>query len=418
MNKQIAIIGGGTISWLASHLALSAPAYGQTARSLKEICEELIPEMDVQLHLTKMAGGKRLETNEDIAELIKQLVNDNVTKIVFFTAAMVDYKGALDITARGELDKPYYHYDGKYGSRLNSSKYPILGFEFRATPKVINEVRKNRKDIFLVGFKQTCGATEDEQYIAGLNLCKKASCNLVLANDTKTRWNMVITPEEARYHVTEDRNEALRGLVDMAKHRSHLTFTRSTVVAGESVPWDSPLVPDSLRKVVDYCIEQGAYKAFQGSTTGHFACKLADNVFLTSKRKTNFNNLKTLGLVRVETDGPDTVLAYGFKPSVGGISQRIIFGAHKEMDCIVHFHTEIKEESKVPQVSQREVECGSHACGAQTSNGLKQFGNLKAVYLQEHGPNIVFNHAIDPQEVINFIDSNFDLSKKTGGFVG
>jgi len=414
MNKQIAIIGGGTISWVASHLALSAPAYGQTARSLEKICNELIPEMDVKLHVTKMAGGNHLETNEDIAELINQLVHDNVTKIVFFTAAMVDYSAVLDIS-HGAMDELYD--GGKYGLRINSSRYPILGFEFKATKKVINEVRKERKDIFLVGFKQTCGSTEDQQYIAGLNLCKKASCNLVLANDTKTRLNMVITPEEARYHVTMNRDEALRGLVDMAKHRSHLTFTRSTVVAGESVPWDSPLVPESLRKVVDYCIEQGAYKAFNGATVGHFACKLADNVFLTSKRKTNFNDLKTLGLVRVETDGPDSVLAYGFKPSVGGISQRIIFGAHKEMDCVAHFHCPIKPSSEVPQVSQRNFECGSHDCGQNASDGLKQFGNLKAVYLQEHGPNIIFNHNINPQEVINFIEDNFDLSKKTGGFV-
>ena len=35
--------------------------------------------------------------------------------------------------------------------------------------------------------------------------------------------------------------------------------------------------------------------------------------------------------------------------------------------------------------------------------------------LDNHGPNIVFNHNIDPQEVIDFINQNFDLSDKTGG---
>jgi hypothetical protein len=68
-------------------------------------------------------------------------------------------------------------------------------------------------------------------------------------------------------------------------------------------------------------------------------------------------------------------------------------------------------------VSQRLTECGSHACGRNTSNNLKQFGNLKAVYLDNHGPNIIFNKNIDPQEVIDFINANFDLSQKTGGFV-
>jgi TPP-dependent indolepyruvate ferredoxin oxidoreductase alpha subunit len=37
--------------------------------------------------------------------------------------------------------------------------------------------------------------------------------------------------------------------------------------------------------------------------------------------------------------------------------------------------------------------------------------------LQEHGPNIIFHRSINPQEVIDFIEANFDLSEKTGGYV-
>ena len=102
---------------------------------------------------------------------------------------------------------------------------------------------------------------------------------------------------------------------------------------------------------------------------------------------------------------------------MGGQSQRIVFNDHQEYDCIVHFHCPKKENSEVPTISQREYECGSHECGKNTSNNLKKFGNLSAVYLDEHGPNIVFHRNINPQEVINFIEANFDLSKKTGGYV-
>jgi hypothetical protein len=126
--------------------------------------------------------------------------------------------------------------------------------------------------------------------------------------------------------------------------------------------------------------------------------------------------MKKVGLVKVKTDGPDNVIAYGSKPSVGGQSQRIVFKEHEGMDCIVHFHCPKKENSKVPTVSQKEYECGSHECGKNTSSGLKQFGNLKAVYLDQHGPNIVFSKKTDPKEVIKFIKSNFDLSEKTGGY--
>jgi len=37
--------------------------------------------------------------------------------------------------------------------------------------------------------------------------------------------------------------------------------------------------------------------------------------------------------------------------------------------------------------------------------------------LEEHGPNICFSRNTDPDTIIDFIDSNFDLSAKTGGLV-
>lgn len=409
-NKTIHIIGGGTVFHLRSHLALCSTAYGTTARKIKYLCDShpLGQTMNSQLHLTRMAAGdmsSELETNEDIARLITQLTADPATKIVFLTAAMCDYEGEID----GIADK--------YGERLRSRSDSCVRLDLTPARKVVGDIRRRRKDIFAIACKTTCAASAEEQYIAGLNLLKEAGVNLVLANDVQTRRNMIITPEEARYSVTTDRDAVLRELVDIALNRAQLTFTRSTVVAGDLIPWDSPVVPVALRRVVDHCVARGAYKPFRGATVGHFACKLNDTTFLTSIRKSNFNDLDRNGLVKVVTDGPDSVIAYGAKPSVGGQSQRIVFHEHAQYDCIVHFHCPKKVGSVVPEVSQREYECGSHQCGQNTSNGLRRFGNLSAVYLQEHGPNIVFNHAIDPQEVIDFIEANFDLEEKTGGYV-
>ncbi len=351
-----------------------------------------------------------VETVQDVLVLTQQLIADESTKIVFFNPAIVDFDGV--VASHGEVADPDTQ-NGKHARRLSS--HTNCDLSLIPVPKIVRMIRQQRKDIFLVAFKTTTGATEDKQYLAGLNLLKSASCNLVLANDVVTRKNMIITPEEARYHVTTDRNEALRNLVDMALLRSHLTFTRSTVIAGEAVPWSSPDVPEALRKVVDYCIAAGAYKPFRGATVGHFAAKVGPTTFLTSQRKTNFNDLDKLGLVKIETDGPDSVIAYGSRPSVGGQSQRIVFEEHPDLDCIVHAHVPLKAGSQVPVVSQREYECGSHECGKNTSRGLKQFGPLWAVMLDQHGPNIVFNRSVDPAVVVKFIDDNFDLAGKTGG---
>jgi len=417
--KTIEIIGGGTISHVRNHLALCAPAYGSTAKKLKNYFHNKLfnnrdyPSLsDVNLHLTKMAGGD-LETNEDVSKLLDKIIANPDTKIVIFNPALVDFHGTITPDKEWNVDWETNTVSGKYEKRLQTSNGSQLML-LTPSDKLVSKIRKHRKDIFLVAFKTTCGATEDEQFIAGLNLLKSASCNLVLANDTKTRVNMIITPEQARYAVTTDRDACLIELGEMILARSLLTFTRSTIVEGNSVSWSSNEVPDSLRAVVNHCIKEGAYKPFNGSTVGHFAVKVNDNTFLTSKRKTNFNNLDKIGLVKVESSGPDSVIAYGSKPSVGGQSQRIVFKDHPEMDCIVHFHSPFKPNVALSVRSQKFLECGSHECGENTSKGLVEaLPGIKCVYLDKHGPNIVFNRNIDPQKVIEFIDNNFDLSQAT-----
>lgn len=410
-KKKIHIIGGGTVSHVRSHMDLCATAYGNTARQLEQLCKGQSDKYEVQLHLTKMAnsGQGNLETNEDIENLLEELVKDPSTKMIFMTAALVDYRGKI----RSEDGEPTA--SGKYEERLKTREqiHPVMDLE--PTEKLINKIRKERKDIYVVGFKTTQGASTMEQYISGLHLLKESSCNLVLANDRGTRTNMIITPEESRYNVTQDRAEVLRNLVEIAYSRAEGHFTRSKLVEGEPVSWNSENVPESLRVVVNHCIEQGAYKPVRGSTAGHFAVKVDDSTFLTSRRKTNFNHLDKVGLVKVVTEGEDNVIAYGSRPSVGGQSQRIVFAEHPEYDCIVHFHCPPKDGIVIPTRSQREYECGSHECGKNTSAGLQKKGDLSVVYLDNHGPNIVFNSATDPQKVIQFINEHFDLTKKTGG---
>lgn len=405
-RKCVHVIGGGTINHVRNHLALCVPSWGETARHLYNLCESDWPELRPVLHLTHLAGGRReLETNDDLKQLLAELVADPLAKVIFMTAGVCDFDGEI-----GHVQS------GKYASRLQT-RDGARDMMLTPAEKLLPAIRKTRKDIFLVGCKATCGLRENDQYAAAMRLLKSSSCNLVLANDSLTRCNMIVTPEEARYHVTTNRDEVLRNLVDIAKLRSHLTFTQSTPGPGSLIPWSSELVPPALRMVVNHCIMQGAYKPFRGATVGHFACKLGPQEFLTSIRRSNFNDIAKTGLVRITTDGPDTVIAYGAKPSVGGQSQRIIFNDHPEYDCVLHFHSPRKFGSQVPVVSQREVECGSHQCGQRTSAGLQKFGNLSAVYLDQHGPNIVFHSSINPQEVIDFIEDNFKLEEKTGGYL-
>lgn len=401
------IIAGGTHFHVRPHLALSAPAFGGTGRKLAAALEAR--GRPATLHLTAMAGGsKDLDTNADVARLVASIVADEAARLLFMPVAFCDFTGAV---LEGTAATP----SGKGEPRLRTGDGPRT-LSLTPAPKVIGAVRRERKDIFLVGFKTTAGASEAEQLTAGLTLLKTASCNLVLANDLHTRNNMIVTPEQAHYHLTTDRDLALASLVEMALLRADLTFTRSTVVPGDPVPWSSELVPEALRRVVDHCVARGAYKPFLGATVGHFAVKIGEGRFLTSRRKTNFNRLPEVGLVMIEARGTDEVIAHGSRPSVGGQSQRIIFAEHPDLDCIVHFHCPPRPGSPVPVRSQRPFECGSHECGKNTSEGLRRFGPLAAVMLDRHGPNIVFSRRADPGEIIRFIDENFDLGLSTAGF--
>lgn len=418
--KKIYILGGGTFSHVRSHFSNATPAFGETAialhsefnSALKE--QQLDSQYQTELILTKMADPRNshLVTNEDVEILIDKLVADSDTKAIIFNVAMVDFHGEIDNVP-----------SGKHAPRLETKNGQLM-MKLTPTQKIIGKIRKNRKDIFVVGFKTTSNESSDIQYQKGLQLLKKNSLNLVLANDIVTYNNFIIAPEETRYSqaINRDRTPILKSLVKMTLSRMQNHFTRSTVVEGQSVAWSEENVPTNLLNVVNHCIEQGAYKPFLGKTAGHFAVKVNEGQILTSIRKTNFNDLKNVGLVKVESKNKDEVIAYGHRPSVGGQSQRIIFSDHPDADCIVHFHCPVKEDFKelISTKLQWPNECGSHECGQNTSNGLRkvdlgQGDYLKVVYLDEHGPNIVFSRNTDSQKVIQFIDKHFDLQSKTGG---
>lgn len=93
-----------------------------------------------------------------------------------------------------------------------------------------------------------------------------------------------------------------------------------------------------------------------------------------------------------------------------------------EFDCIIHFHSALKQSSReiIPVTSQFSYECGSLECITSCITGFKEYKvsdthSIWAGHMDYHGPNIVFNSDIDPQLVINFINQHWDLSRKTDG---
>lgn len=407
MAKMIHVIGGGTVYHIRPHLVIGAKAKGTVAKKIATIARTTWPwpEYRVAEHLTFMADPlSKIETNEDVSNLVDKLIGDSETKVIFMTAALVDYRASV---VENGITTP----SGKSQPRLKSSRGKEY-LELIADEKVISKIRKTRKDIFLIACKTTTGASEDEMFESGLSLLKKNSCNLVLVNDLHTRMNMIVVPELSRYSVTSDRERVVKDLVEMTKMRAGLTFSRTQVDPGELVPWSGDRVPDALRTVVNHCIARGAYQAFNNITVGHFGLRTGEQSFLSSRRKMNFNKEADRDLVETHlVDGQ--IVAKGAKPSAGARSQYMVLTAYPEYDCIVHFHCPTKPDASISLRTQKPYECGSHECGKNTADGLVRYDQLAAVMLDQHGPNIVFSSKVDPQTVIDFIETNFDVSRTT-----
>jgi hypothetical protein len=420
--KNVVIYGGGIRIPVFNHFSICAFAGGNTARQLAEMYQSH-PDcnMDIHLKISRIGGGdKSIDTITDLENDIDRVTKDPSTRIVIMSAAVPNYAPSSIYGSEIEFSD-HLRMTEKYINSLGKDNKMSLDLE--RLPRVVKNVRKERKDVFLVLFKTVANESRKDAFEQGLKLMKTTSANLVFVNDIVRKDNFIITPEESTYGAG-NREDTLRMLVDMSIARSHLAFTRSNVVSAVGVPWSDERVPSALRSVVDWCIAKNAYKPGyegSGSTVGHFAVKLGERQFLTSKRKSDFRKMNETGLVYVETDGNDYVTAYGGKPSVGGQSQRIIFEDHPGLNCIVHFHCPLKSDYKddIPVASQFENECGSHQCGQNTSNNLRQVRKgIWAVMLDNHGPNIVFSDKdTTSEEVISFIEDNFSLADKTLGYI-
>jgi len=105
-QKKVVIFGGGTFSHIRNHFAFAAPAFGGTARRLKFMCESLM-KMDAQMILTAMANPQsKIVTNDDLQSACLEVRRDPLTKIVFFTAACVDFEPAV-ISVGGSRSKEF-----------------------------------------------------------------------------------------------------------------------------------------------------------------------------------------------------------------------------------------------------------------------------------------------------------------------
>jgi hypothetical protein len=177
MSKVI-VFGGGTFNHISCHLALAAPAFGETAKRLHAMFEDN-GTLESQLVLTKMADPTSdLITNADITEFVEVLLEDVEVKAIVMNAAICDF----------EMDNPSDQ------ARLSSSQdYQVTLKGIQG--KILTLIKKRRPDIIVAGFKTTHGASKVEQVAKAFTSMAQSGLDIVLANDLDSRSNILVNKE-------------------------------------------------------------------------------------------------------------------------------------------------------------------------------------------------------------------------------
>jgi hypothetical protein len=455
--KKIYIICGGTMQHVSPHFSLTAPAYGKVGTQIEYYLNQKIQtnsrggEYSVILVPTKMATGclsddkflftykpllkkagiKDLETNDDLKTLVDALIEYPDTRCIIMAAAVCDFKPVSMFSVHDADSDGVVLKFGKDQQRLDSNK--IYSLDLAPSDKILPNIRQKRKDIFVVSFKTTSGVGRDETYKRGLLSLKKNSSNLVFANDTKDKINMVITPEEFPYE-SDTREEALTTLVDITFKRLNLTFGDKTIVRDDKRAFPEELIkegaiPQNWYDVMKYLFDNKAFKPLPGTgkTSGHFGCRVFKKEYeiITSERKINHNESFQRGMIPVYSYKNGELIVGGAKPSVGEKTQELIYQElGDKIHSIVHFHCPmhngLEEQGVIPVREQLHVECGSRECAINTFEGIK-YGEIipgvYAVHLKNHGPNIAFHKDVPAEKLIEFINKYWDLEDKTGGII-
>ncbi|MFW9907063.1 MAG: bifunctional phosphopantothenoylcysteine decarboxylase/phosphopantothenate--cysteine ligase CoaBC [Candidatus Thorarchaeota archaeon] len=170
VGKRFVITAGPTKGWLDRVRFITNPSTGKMGVAIAK--EMIMRGGEVALILGPTCvdppiGAKtiRVETTEDMLKAVMQEIKDDTTAFVS-SAAVLDYV-------------PEEVEDRK---RPSGQAYDL---KLKPTPKIIDEVRKKHKNLFVVGFKVESGVTDKELEKRARVKIETGVCNLVVANDAK-----------------------------------------------------------------------------------------------------------------------------------------------------------------------------------------------------------------------------------------
>lgn len=224
LSQNIYIITGGTMVHVTPHFSVCAPAYGKVGSELNGYLNENIKDDKYNIYLikTKMAGfnsdeviehldtlniKSSIETNEELEKLVTILSRENETKSIIIAAAICDFE-PKELLAYEDKTLLKITNFGKDKKRLHQAH--SLELKLQPSRKIVDIIKKNNSEIFLVTFKTTAGSTKEILIEKALTNLKRSRSNLVFGNDIHQKLNLIVTDDDEVLSF-ENRESALEG---------------------------------------------------------------------------------------------------------------------------------------------------------------------------------------------------------------
>jgi len=135
----------------------------------------------------------RVQTSKEMSEAIRKEMRQRFD-IIILTAAVSDYT----------LEKPRK-------TKIKSDSDKII-LKLKKVPKIINEIKKIQKDVFLVGFKAETNMPKQKLIARARNKLKETHADLMVANDIGTKYRK--NPNQNNVILVDLQKESISGWKD------------------------------------------------------------------------------------------------------------------------------------------------------------------------------------------------------------
>jgi len=194
-GKRILITAGPTIEYIDPVRVITNQSSGKTGVFL---ANELVsagakvtfiygPGKEIP---PKGAKVVKVQTSKEMIDVIRKEMKQKFD-IVILASAMSDY--TLEIPSRTKI-------------KSNSDKIVL---KLKKVPKIINQIKKIQKDVFLVGFKAETNVSKQKLIATSRAKLKETDADLIVANDIGSKYQK--NPDQNNVIVVDSRMESVSG---------------------------------------------------------------------------------------------------------------------------------------------------------------------------------------------------------------